>query len=202
MRIPYRHTEKIKLNQHTRLLLKKQVDAARVVLILLPEKPGKAQWTQLAHSGILKSRYQQLKRQDQHATRLITDLPNETGSRIILQTISPQTPSFELLTTARKFAAAIRTQDPAALLIQVAGFKANEAARLIETTTAAILASVCPMPGYQSEPAKTAALKRIDLYGLEERVDLAVVQAEITGNHLARWLSVLPPNVLAPVRVA
>ena len=198
MRIPYRHTEKIKLNQHIKAPLASQIDAARVVLILLPEKPGKAQWAQLAHGDILKSRYLQLKRQDKHATRLVTDLPNKTGSRVILQTIDPQTPVFELLTTARKLAAAIRTQDPAALLIQLTGFKAGEAARLAETLSAAILASVCPMPAYQSEPAKTASLRRIDFYGLEERADLAAVKAEITGNHLARWLSVLPANVLTP----
>jgi len=198
MRIPYRHTEKIKLNQYLKAPLESRIDSARVVLILLPERPGKAQWAQLAHGDILKSRYQQLKRQDKHATRLVTDLPNKTGSRVILQTIDPQNTTFELLTTARKLAAAIRTQDPAALLIQLAGFKADEATRLVETMTAAILASVCPMPAYQSDPAKAASLARIDFYGLEDRIDLAAVQAEIMGNHLARWLSVLPPNVLTP----
>ena len=54
------------------------------------------------------------------------------------------------------------------------------------------------MPGYQAEPPPRASLKRIDIYGLKQQVDLSVVQAEITGNHLTRWLSVLPPNVLTP----
>ena len=198
MQIPYRHTEKIKLNQHTKAPLKKQVDAARIALILLPEKPGKTQWAQLAHSDVLKTRYQQLRRQDKKATRLVTDLPNKTGTRIILQTLAPQTCTFELLTLARKLAETIRTRDPASLLVQVAGFRQDETTRLVEATSAAVLASVCPMPGYQSEAAPVASLKHIDFYGLEERVDLSVVQAEIPGNHLARWLSVLPSNVLTP----
>jgi len=198
MQIPYRHTEKIKLNQQTKAPLKNQIDASRVVLILLPEKPGKAHWAQLAHGDLLKTRYQQLRRQDKHATRLVTDLPNKTGTRVILQTLAPGACTFELLTTARKLAGDIRTQDPASLLVQLAGFKPDETARLVETMSAAILASVCPMPGYQSDPARVASLTRIDICGLEKPVDLSQVRAEITGNHLARWLSVLPSNVLTP----
>lgn len=198
MRIPYRHTEKIKLNQHIKPLPKSRVDTSRVILILLPEKPGKAVWAQLAQGDLLRSRYQQLKRQDRHTTRLVTDLPNKTGTRAILQTINPQAPAFERLTTARKLAAIIRTRDPVSLLIQAAGFKTDEATGLFETMAAAILASVCPMPGYQSEPAKVARLKGIDFYGLEERIDLSAVPMEIMGNHLARWLSILPSNVLTP----
>ena len=198
MRIPYRHSEKIKLNQHLKAPLKNQIDAARVILLLLPEKPGKAVWTQLAYGDLLKSRYLQRRRQDKHADRLVTDLPNERGTRVILQTLAAKSTTFELLTLARKLAAEIRPQDPAALLVQVAGFKVAQSTRLVETLSAAILASVCPMPSYQAETGPVARLKRMDFYGLEKDIDLSAVQAEILGNHLARWLSVLPPNVLTP----
>ena len=63
---------------------------------------------------------------------------------------------------------------------------------------AALLAAVCPMPSYKSEPDKPAALKRIDIYGLAQQIDLSRVQAELTGNHLARWLSAMPANELTP----
>ena len=94
MHIPYRHSEKIKLNQYTKAPLKNQIDAARVVLVLLPEKPGKADWAQLAYGDTLKSRYQQLKRQDKQASLLITDLPNKTGTRVILQTLTAQSTTY------------------------------------------------------------------------------------------------------------
>jgi leucyl aminopeptidase len=84
------------------------------------------------------------------------------------------------------------------LLLHIAGFAHADAARLMQAMTAAMLASVCPMPSFKSEDEKPAALNRIDIYGLEERVELAPVQAEIAGNHLARWLSALPPNELTP----
>ena len=198
MRIPYRHSENIKLNQHLKAPLKNQIDAARVVLMLLPEKPGKAVWTQLAYGDLLKNRYLQRRRQDKHANLLITDLPNESGTRVILQTLAAKSTTFELLTVARKLAAEIRPQDPAALLVQVAGFNMAQNTRLVGTLSAALLASVCPMPSYQAETGPVARLKRIDFYGLEKEIDLSAVQAEILGNHLARWLSVLPANVLTP----
>ena len=116
MQIPYRHSEKIKLNQYTKAPLKNQIDAARVVLILLPEKPGPRDWAQLAYADTLKSRYQQLKRQDKQASLLITDLPNKIGTRVILQTLTTQAPTYELLTTARKLAGKVRQQDPGGCL--------------------------------------------------------------------------------------
>jgi leucyl aminopeptidase len=198
MQIPYKHTENIKLNQYLKSPEARQIDARRVALLITPETIGKATWEQLAYSDILKSRYQRMKRQDKSNTRLTTDLPNKNGTRILLQSMATDASTFEYLTTARELAAEIRKQNPATLLLHIAGFAAADAARLLQAMTAAILASVCPMPSFKSEDEKPAALNRIDIYGLEEQVELAPVQAEIAGNHLARWLSALPPNELTP----
>jgi leucyl aminopeptidase len=198
MRIPYNHTENIKLIQHVNNPTVKQLDAQRVILVIIPENPGKAVWEQLVYSDILKPRYQRMKRQAKGNNRLTTDLPNKQGTRILLQSMAADSSTFEHLTTARELAAAIRTQNPASLLLHIAGFAQTEAARLLEAMMAATLASVCPMPSFKSEEEKPAELKRIDIYGLEKSIDLAPVQAEITGNHLARWLAALPPNELTP----
>ncbi|MDX2457868.1 MAG: leucyl aminopeptidase family protein [Gammaproteobacteria bacterium] len=198
MQIPYNHTENIKLNQYLTHPEARQIDARRVALLIMPEKPGKAAWELLAYSDILKSRYQHMKRQANSNTRLSTDLPNKKGTRTLLQSMAADASTFECLTTARELAAEIRKQNPATLLIQFAGFAHADATRLLGVMTAAILASVCPMPSFKSEVEKPAALNRIDIYGLEDQVDLIPIQAEIAGNHLARWLSALPPNELTP----
>jgi leucyl aminopeptidase len=198
MEIPYRHSENIKLNQHTKDALPKQADSHRVMLCLLPDKPASAHWARLAYADVLKPRYQRLRRDDRHNTRLITDLPNKSGTHVILQAIGPDSSAFECLTLARKLAAALRRQNPATVLVQLAGFDHDVTARLVEALTAALLAAACPMPDFKSESRPPAALRRIDIYGLENRLDLATVQAEIIGNHLARWLSALPPNELTP----
>ena len=198
MQIPYGHSEKVKINQYISNPNTRQLDSARVALLITPEQPGKAVWEQLAYADTLKSRYLRQKRQHKEVKRLHTDLPNKNGTHVILQAMDENASTFELLTTARELAAAIHKLDPAALLLQFAGFEQAAAARLLETLVAALLASVCPMPSYKSDKDKPAALKRIDIYGLTEKADLAQLIAETAGNHLARWLAALPPNKLTP----
>jgi leucyl aminopeptidase len=198
MEIPYRHSEKIKIKQHTKDPDRKRMDAFRVAVVVVPDVPRKPHWERLAYADVLKARFQRCRRRDRNASQLLTDLPNATGTRAILQIIKPEATSFELLCSARKIAAELRAQDPAAVLLHITGFDKSTAARLTEALGAAILAAVCPMPSYKSETDKPAALKRIDIHGLEQPVDLAQVQAESIGNHLARWLSALPANELTP----
>ena len=198
MQIPYDHSEKIKLNQHTNQPGGSQMDACRVALVIIPEQPGKAVWEQIACADTLKPRYLRHKRRHKDDKRLCTDLPNRNGTHVILQALDVNASTFELLTTARELAAAIKRLDPSALLLQLAGFDQATGARLLETLTAALLASACPMPSYKKDKQAAAALRRIDIYGLQEKADLSQLSAEITGNHLARWLAALPANELTP----
>ena len=200
MQIPYDHSEKIKLNQHTTRAGGKQLEGCRVALVITPEQPGKAVWEQIAAADTLKPRYLRHKRRHKDGKHLGTDLPNENGTHVILQTMDVDASTFELLTTARELAAAVQRLDPPSLLLQLAGFDQVAGARVLEILTAALLASACPMPSYKSDKDKPAALKRIDIYGLAEKADLSQVSAEITGNHLARWLAALPANELTPAR--
>jgi len=198
MQIPYRHIEKVKINQQTKTPPTARLDAFPVAICLLPEKPGAADWALLPCADILKSRFQQLRRRDRHASRLATDLPGDAATHVIVQTLDPAASSFELLTLARKLATSVRSRNPAAVSLQLAGFDADATPRLVEILIAALLAAACPMPSFKSEPDKPATLKRIDIHGLQARIDLSQVQAETIGNHLARWLSALPGNELTP----
>ena len=200
MQIPYDHIEKVKLNQHITRPGNRQMDASRVALVIIPEQPGKDVWEQMACADTLKSRYLRHTRQHKDDKRLGTDLPNRNGTHVILQALDVNASTFELLTTARELAATIHRIDPPSLLLQLAGFDQATGARLLETLIAALLASTCPMPSYKTDKQAAAALRRIDIYGLAEKVDLAQVSAEITGNHLARWLAALPANELTPGR--
>ena len=198
MHIPYKHSENIKLNQHLKPATSAQIEAQQVVVIVTPKKPGKEVWEQLACADVLKPRYRQLQRQPGGSDRLETDLPNKRGTRVLLQTVDDDASTFEYLSTARELAAAAGKHDPATLLLQVTGFSTATATRVLDAMIAALLASVCPMPNFKSDADKPAALRQIDIYGLAEKVDLAPVQAEAAGNHLARWLAALPPNELTP----
>jgi leucyl aminopeptidase len=52
-----------------------------------------------------------------------------------------------------------------------------------------------PMPRRKSRPAPAPDLRAIDVHGVRG-VDLQLAAARAAGNHLARWLTTLPPNVL------
>ena len=49
MQIPYRHSEKIKINQHTKTPSAARFEAFPAAICILPEKPGAADWVQLPH---------------------------------------------------------------------------------------------------------------------------------------------------------
>ncbi|MEN8107619.1 MAG: leucyl aminopeptidase family protein [Pseudomonadota bacterium] len=198
MEIPYWHLEKIKINQHTSRPTRKLVDARRCLLVLLPKKPGAADWKQLPYATALKSRFQRARRNAADTTQLSTDLPNAAGTHLILQCMDPDSSAFEQLTLARQLAARVRDINPSGLLIDAVGLSAGSGGRSIEHVIAGLLAASCPMPSYKSKTDKPAALKHIDLYGLDEVIDLEPLRAELIGNHLARWLSVLPANELTP----
>jgi len=198
MQIPYRHAEKIKINQYTKNLTASQTDTRPAVLCLLPESGGTTRWDALPYGEILQARMRAMQRRNRHGKRLETDLPNRSGTRVIVQLLDPKATAFSLLGTARELAAALRTCDPARIALQFEGFETPAAQRLTEILVAALLAAACPMPSYKSEPDKPPALGRIDIHGLEARTDLSRTRAEAMGNHLARWLSALPGNELTP----
>ncbi|MEZ5543349.1 MAG: leucyl aminopeptidase family protein [Pseudomonadota bacterium] len=198
MDIPFRHSEKIKLNQHTTDLGAAAADKLAALVVLLPAAPGKAAWDRVPHADVLKGRWQQQLRRDRDSDCLITDLPNARGTRVYLQVVKPDTPAFASLGKLRALAAALFKLDPAAAAVQLAGLDDDSAGRVVEHLCAALLAAACPMPSYKHKPQPPPVLRRLDIHGLAAKVDLAPVQAEAMGNHLARWLSALPGNELTP----
>lgn len=198
MDIPFRHSEKIKLNQYTKDLTPKAADALAALVLLVPENPGKAVWERLPHGDVLKARWQQQRRRDPDSDCLVTDLPNGRGTRAILQAVKPDSTVFTSLGTMRGVADTLFRVDPALASVQATGFDPEVEGRLVGHLVAALLAGACPMPSYLSKPKPVHALAGIDIHGLAATLDLAPVVAEAMGNHLARWLSALPGNALTP----
>jgi len=200
MEIPFRHVEKIKINQHKKDLTTDAVDALPCVILLLPAAAAQVPWRRLPYGTLLRTRWQRAVRRDRDTDQLLTELPNTAATRVLLHSLKPDSDAFTLLTAARKLAAAARATDPARIGIQAWGFEAADSAGALELLCAALLANACPMPSFKSKPAPPAALRRIDLHGVAAPLDFAPLQAEASGNHLARWLSALPGNELTPGR--
>ncbi len=196
MDIPYRHAEKIKLNQHTKTL--SSATALPALLLVVPESPDRACWEALPHAQILKPRWQRMQRRDKQQDCLVTDLPGSAGTRVWLLAVKADGSAFEILTRAREISTDIFRFNPGRLALQVSGFAPATGRKVLEQLVAALLAGSCPMPDYRKEPAAVRALARIDCYGLDSHINTRALQAEACGNHLARWLSALPPNDLSP----
>lgn len=66
----------------------------------------------------------------------------------------------------------------------------------IEAALAAVLAGSAPLPWFKSKPRRRPPLESITIAGAARRIDVDRIVATEQGNHLTRWLTSLPPNVL------
>jgi leucyl aminopeptidase len=103
---------------------------------------------------------------------------------------------FELLTHAGRAWKELSAAPPRRLLIATLAIDDTRAIAVVEAIVAAALAGAAPMPTIKSKPVRTLALELITVFGDGAAIDLRRAIAIDHGNHLARWLATLPPNIL------
>ena len=104
---------------------------------------------------------------------------------------------FTLLTLARKLAAEVRGSRPAKVGVMTAGAPAGAAHAWLEAAISGLLAAEGAMPKFRRDAAPAPSrLANITVLDEAPELDLKRIRAEAEGNHLARWLSALPPNQL------
>lgn len=125
------------------------------------------------------------------------DLPNDSGTRVALAYIDAKASPFALLTLARKLVAPHALA--ARLCLVASGLEARLAAAATEAVVAAALAQRAPMPDFR-RPAQSPApaLAQIRIVGAQIAPALPRLIAEARGNHLARYFTALPADVLTP----
>ncbi len=117
--------------------------------------------------------------------------------RVVAACIADDAEPFARLELARRLAAralAVRARE---VCVWAPGAGRRTGA-LLEAGAAALLAAAQPMPSLAGEPPPAPSLRRVRLAGHARRLELAATLAGAHGNHLARWLAALPPNVLTP----
>jgi leucyl aminopeptidase len=127
---------------------------------------------------------------------LVTRLPNERGTLAVVGFVRPGGPGFERLELAGKLARELVKPGVATVQVHAVGLAdAPSRTAALEAGLSALLAHAAPMPEHKSRPTTRASLARIEVAS-RPGPEFEQAEAVAEGNHLARWLTTLPPNVL------
>ena len=168
------------------------------LLLVLPKRIPASLWRSLPSGASLKSLLR--KRVTGQVPAVTTRLSNKKQTAVHIGIADPGASAHERLGFARRLAAAVTGEKPGAVGVWVAGF-GNDTVSLVEDLVAAASAAAFPLPSF-AQDTDPAPMRSLRVVGLDERVDLARVQAEARGNNLARWLTSMPPNKLDAVAYA
>jgi leucyl aminopeptidase len=183
----------LRITQKTGRVDAKTLEAIDQLVLILPKRPKPALWKAIPQGSKLKAAMG--KRESGDIPALQTRLPNKRQTLVVAATVATDTSAFEQLTVSRKLIAAATTEKAGTLGIFVAGFDPDAQSKICSAACAAALAAGFRMPAYKSE-ATPASIKSIRLLGLANKIDLARITAENSGNNIARWLTTMPPNKL------
>jgi leucyl aminopeptidase len=170
-----------------------QLDAVDQLLLILPEKPGKAVWKSVPQGTKLQAVMR--RRPTGSVPALQSRLANKRHTLVVAGTLEKDADTFAQLTLARKLVAAATAEKAGNLGILVIGFGDDAVAGITGNALAAALAGAFALPEFKSKPSP-ARIRGIRLLGLSAKLDLGRIRAEAAGNNLARWLTAMPPNKL------
>jgi len=164
------------------------------LLVIVAEHAGKAAWADIPGGASLATavRRRQLTKAGSICTLHLTE-----PCPVTVGIADPGATPFALLTLARKLAAEARAGRPAKVGVMTAGAPEGAAGAWLEAAVSALLAGDGLMPRFRSKEASNAPrLSTVTLLDDAPGLDPTRIRAEAEGNHLARWLTALPPNRL------
>jgi leucyl aminopeptidase len=184
----------LRITQTTRAPSRKVLDGLDQLAIVLPKRPNEALFRTLPHGQQLAKL---LKHAQNHGGERVTSrLTNDRATGITLATF-PDGPAWKTLKAARELIAAATQDSPARLGLFVAGFSDETRPRIVDHVVAAAAAAAFELPTLRTpKKRQPAKLKHLTLLGVPSRLELAPIEAEVYGNNVARWLTLVPPNLL------
>jgi leucyl aminopeptidase len=168
-----------------------RADAA--IFVLDRERP-EATLRKLPHSSVWNALHRAAKKAGP-APVLVTRLPNARNTLAVVGFAKAGASAFERLELAAKLVREALKPGVATLQLHAPGIAAADAADVLEALLSAALAAAAPLPERKSKRSHGCDLRRVVVaHKPDARFDAGVAIAE--GNHLARWLTALPPNEL------
>jgi len=166
-----------------------------IVLLEKSARQDKAVDT-LPQAALWRKLLQAQQRSGQDAPVLVSRLPNRPQTLVVVGFVKPGATGFERLELAGKLAHELLQPGIARVHLHAGEFAAAGArTAALESLLSALLAHAAPMPEQKSKATAPCALTSIRI---DDRASAVYERSAATaaGNHLARWLATLPPNVL------
>jgi leucyl aminopeptidase len=164
------------------LVLERSAQAPRVLGTL----PGARLWLALHKAETRGGR---------EAPVLVARLPNRRHTLVAIGFVKRDASGFERLELAGKLAREVLKPGVATLQLHAVGLPDDDRVPVLEALLSAALAGAAPMPEQKTKATPRCTLARVEIAARHDAAfDRSVAIA--AGNHLARWLAMLPPNVL------
>jgi len=174
----------------------KSLESCDQLLLILPPKPAAEQFRELPQGSKLQTVF---RKSTLGSTPAFTSrMTNKRQTLVVAGTLSKDASAFEQLSLGRQLVAAACGEKAGSLGICVIGFSTADSIDIYSSALAAALAAAFELPTYKSKKPP-ARIKSIRLIGADEKIDTRRVEAEASGNNLARWLATMPPNKLDAV---
>ena len=163
--------------------------------VFLLERPAtEAALRRLPHAPLWSALHRAQRASDPHGC-LVARLPNARHTLVAVGFVEPRASAFQRLELAAKLVREVLKPGVKRLQLHAPDFAGARRTHALEALLSAALAAAAPMPERKSKRTAACELARIDLASRADAAyDRAVAVA--AGNHLARWLTTLPPNVL------
>ena len=127
---------------------------------------------------------------------LAARVPNERLTLMAVGFLKRNATAFERLSLAGRLWKEVAAAQPARVLVAAPGIGQGMREPALEALVAAALAGDAPMPDLRSKPQTRTNISTLRVLRGAHSLSLDVTRAVQSGNHLARWLTALPPNHL------
>lgn len=165
-----------------------------VALIVCSDRTTARQLAKLPQGELLKRHYERARKHGSVQT-LSVALPTPTPCIAVIGVLKSGGGMFEQLTLAGRMWKEAARVLPRKIMLSTCGLNADASNSALEALLAAVLAGAAPMPKFKSSKEPAAALPAVTIVA-DAMPDFSATLATHEGNHLARWLSALPPNQL------
>jgi leucyl aminopeptidase len=170
------------------------LDTHDAVIIACSDQSAENVVSQLPSPAVWGRLYRDAKRSG--PVRLLSTRLGGLAIPVVVLFTPMQGTAFERLSAAGRAWKELKLPMKANVLLASQGLELQTSAAIMEALLAAGLAATAPMPNFKSRTAPKAQLTSVTLMSEGATLDVDRTVAIDRGNHVARWLTTLPPNVL------